>query len=545
MLAVITRNLGWIGLALLSGGFLFWSLSNQLDWKAWVGIGGGSLLLLASLLLNLARLRRILSSRQGRQGGLAGATLLLTFGILALVNFLNFKNHKRFDLSEAQLYSISSQSAGVVESLDQDVQVTAFFSSQPQEQRRFYDLMREYRDISSRISFQAIDPVEKPNLAARYGIDRPGQAVVESGEKTETVGLTDFRRGWQADGEERITNAIIKVTSEDQKRVYFLQGHGERDIEDNSAEGFFRAAEQLRKQNYLVETLKLAQEGSIPEGADVLISVGPQINFFPNEVQLLHDYLAAGGNLLLLVDPQNDFSMNEDFLADYGLHLDGNMVLDSSGLGRVMNLGPAVPLAASYAEHPITDELDEIMTFYPRAQSLQAVESSLGYDTQGLIMTSRSSWGETELDAEQVKYDEGKDQLGPLYLAATAVKAIEPATEDAGPDQTPLPSSEPEASGEVSPQAKEDIPQSRMALFGDSDFATNRYFDRGPNGDVFLLTVNWLAQDDRQLGIRPRSESNRNINLNLTQSNLIFIILVLALPVFTLIFGVRVWLARR
>ncbi len=536
MLRKIIDILGYVGLAALFGGYFYYSLNNQWDWKAQASIYGGAVVLLIYLGANLPRIRAGLTSRTGRYGSAAGAAVLLTVAILVLINFLNFRHHRRFDLTEQKLHSLAAQSQKVVENLETPVRIIGFFQD-AEGGRSFQDLMTEYRYASSKIEYEVVDPQKDPAKVSQYEIQRNGQVVVNSGSRTEIV--EDFT-------EEKITNAVIKVTRKGEKYVYFLQGHGERDLTDREAEGFSLVQEAIEKQNYKVAPYNLAQENTIPENATVMISGGPKVNFFPNEVDLLKRHLAQGGKFFLLVDPQTDFSMG-DFLGEYGLSLDDNVVIDASGIGQLFGLGGGTPLVAEYASHPITQEMGRIMTFFPMARGISTTTSSLGYETQKLLSTSERSWGETRLAGQSVRFDEGEDKEGPLELAVLAVLSM-----DSNEEEPEGIGSEGEKDGSAGEQVlapggagEESGREARFVLFGDSDFATNGYFNQAANGDLFLNVVSWLAEDTDLVAVRPKNPENRRVNLTMRESKLIFWGTVIFLPLATLILGMSVWFRRR
>jgi ABC-type uncharacterized transport system involved in gliding motility auxiliary subunit len=517
----LTDNLAFIGFTALFAGLLYYSVNSQWDWIAQAAVYGGAVLLVLHVVFNFSDLRRALRSRTARYGSAAGAAIILVLGILVLLNFLNFRHHKRVDLTENQMYAISEQSRKVVQNLDSDLQVIGFFQDESSG-RRFQDLMREYRYASSRVGFEVTDPQKAPGRAEMYNIERPGQIAVVRGTRTELVDEIS---------EEKITNAIIKVTRKTEKVIYFLEGHGERDLTDTSARGLSAVRESLERQNYVVRTFNLAQENEIPSDATVIVSAGPQVSFFPNEEQLLKDYLAAGGKFLLMVDPRTNFAM-DDFLSEYGLQLGNNLVIDASGIGQFFGIGPAAPIVSDYGDHPITAELRGIMSFYPVSQSVHSSDSPLGYETTTLLNTSPRSWGETNMQADEAAFDEGRDLRGPVSLAGVATNRVEEGQTRPVAD---------------SPQEDEEpgVRESRLVLFGDSDFASNAYVNTASNRDVFLNTVSWLAEDTELVAPRPRAQEDRRVNLTLAQSRMIFWWTVVLLPLATLVFGVAVWYRRR
>jgi len=533
----ILSNFGIFGVILLIVGLFNYSVTGLWNWIAQVGVYGGAALLVIYLVTNFSELREWIQSRSARLGGMALATLLLGVGILALVNFLNFRHHERVDLSEGGIHGLSEQTVKVLDNLDQNIQIIAFYEDE-QGARRFQDLADEYRYVSPKVTYEVIDPLKDPSRVSQYEVTRNGQVIVEGAKKKETI---------EEPTEEKLTNAIIKVTRDVEKKVYFLTGHGERSLDDAEGTGYSTVKQAIEKQNYQVATYNLAQENKIPEDASVLISAGPKVNLFPNEVTLLQQYLADGGKFFLLVDPENDFKMN-DFLKQYGLELDDDFVVDASGLGQLFGFGAGAPLAADYSSNPITKDLQGTMTIFPAARSVRIVDSSLGYKTEELVKTSPQSWGETELkENEKVGFDEGKDRKGPLPIAAAATKEE---SKDAAGDQSADKGTE-NAEGEAAnadagaADADSTSKESRLVLFGDSDFATNSLFGTSVNGDLFLNTVSWLAEDTDLLSIRPRDPQNRSVTLTATESRLIFWATVILFPLATLIFGLGVWYRRR
>jgi ABC-type uncharacterized transport system involved in gliding motility auxiliary subunit len=521
MVRKLTDNFAFIGMTALFAGLLYYSVNNLWDWVAQAAVYGGAAFLVLHVVFNFSSLRAKLRSRTARYGSAAGAAVVLVLGILVLLNFLNFRHHKRVDLTENQLYALSEQSRRVVRNLDSDIQVIGFFQDETSG-RRFQDLMREYRYSSSRVGFEVTDPLKSPGRAEEYNIDRAGQIAVVRGTRTELIDEIS---------EEKITNAIIKVTRKTEKVVYFLEGHGERELNDTSARGLSGVREGLERQNYVVRSYNLAQEGEIPSDATVIVSAGPQVSFLPHQEQLLKEYLAGGGKLLLMVDPRTDFEMDE-FLANHGLRLGKNLVIDASGIGQFFGIGPAAPIVADYGDHPITSELRGIMSFYPVSQSVHSVDSPLGYETTEILRTSPRSWGESDLQAAEAVFDEGKDIRGPLSLAGVAVNRVDAAetrtvadAEEEGDEPAGL--------------------ESRLVVFGDSDFASNAYVNTASNRDVFLNTVSWLAEDTELVAPRPRSPEDRRVNLTFSQSRMIFWWTVVLLPLATLVFGIGIWYRRR
>ena len=61
-------------------------------------------------------------------------------------------------------------------------------------------------------------------------------------------------------------------------------------------------------------------------------------------------------------------------------------------------------------------------------------------------------------------------------------------------------------------------PETRIVVFGDSDFASNGYLGIPGNRDLFLNSVNWLAQQENLISIRPRDPEDRRVTLTRRRS---------------------------
>ena len=128
------------------------------------------------------------------------------------------------------------------------------------------------------------------------------------------------RAGQMADqtDENAITNALRKVLKGERRKVYFLAGHGERDIGDPKPGGFQVAKRALDNEGYEVESLNLLTRGSVPEDAAVVIVAAPKKPLLSTEVQTLKAYLEKGGRLLIMLEAFEDGGL-KGFLAGYGV----------------------------------------------------------------------------------------------------------------------------------------------------------------------------------------------------------------------------------
>jgi ABC-type uncharacterized transport system involved in gliding motility auxiliary subunit len=178
---------------------------------------------------------------------------------------------------------------------------------------------------------------------------------------------------------------------------------------------------------------------------------------------------------------------------------------------------PTIAAATFYdASHPITVNMNNLVSFYPFARSLSIGETAQGTTLSQLVRTNERSWGETDFASISQGGQVGRDDnetLGPLTLAAAGEN---PAT------------------------------RGRVVVFGTSEFATDQLFDRLGNGDMFVNSVDWAAEKENLASITPKNTVQRTFT---PPSQLYGIVILLTaifiIPGLIVLGGVSTWLGRR
>ena len=496
------------------------------QWAYYLAWGG----LVCVLLYTLGQWReiaKVFSRRQARYGTLAGVSVLVVLGILIAINYIGSRQNKRWDLTANKQFSLSDQTKGIVAKLDAPMQMMVF--AQEPEFQRYRDKLNEYQYASKQVTTEYVDPDKKPTIAKQNQIQQYGTIVINYKGRTERV---------TTDNEQDVTNAIIKVVSGQQKKIYFTQGHGERDKDGSERDGYNAIAAALGRENYTLEKLVLAQQGAVPDDASVVIVAGPKIDFFPNEIDALKKYLDKQGKLLLMIDPPDkpDSPPVTNLIAlahDWGVDLGNDIVVDVSGMGRLIGTDASVPVVASYPSHAVTKNGSfSFLTAYPMARSATPVSGGVnGHTAQAFLETGPRSWAETDtkalLTTGQVKFDENKDKKGPVTIGS-AVSAAAAAPPTAKPEDASAPK-----------------PETRVAVVGDSDFAANGGLGIQGNRDLFMNTVGWLSQQENLISIRPKDADDRRVTLTATQQANLNWLSLLVIPGFIFATGVYTWWRRR
>jgi ABC-type uncharacterized transport system involved in gliding motility auxiliary subunit len=515
---------GLCGFVLLLFGIAEFLFSREFSLFTIIHLAGGGALLLFSLAFNLGGVWSSLGERSTRYSANAVLYTVIFLGILVLANVMASRHSARKDLTEGGLFSLSDQSQKVLDNLKEDVQVLAFF--QAAKGTGLEDLLKNYARYSSRFTYEFIDPVKNPEKANKHEVTTTDILVVKCGERETKIPGTS---------EEDITNAILKVANPAQKKIRFLTAHGERDLTGEEEQGYWVAKKALENENYEVMPLELYMIDEVPADTDVLVVAGPQKALEKNELEAIARYVERGGNALFLLDPGNSPGL-DGFLAKWGVKVGSNVVVD-----QVFRLfyGPTLgvdPVVADYGAHDITNEFQG-QTLYHMARSVD-LEEPLPDGVAGvsLVKTSASSWAETDLDrffekSEVARSDE--DLSGPVSIAvALTVQAKKAAGEEAGKVET---EKDEAAEGR----------EARLVVFGDADFLNNEYLSRMYNADLFLNTINWLAEEEALISIRPKATRGSRVLMTPKETRDIFYLSVLILPEALLLFGLAVWWRRR
>ncbi len=472
--------------------------------------------------------------------------VLLVVGILVLINYIFSKYHHRFDFTEAKLHSLSDQSVTVLKNLEKEIRIKSFFLEGNYQKNTMQNLMDNYTYHTSKIKHEFIDPDKNPGLVKRYEVTEDGTSIFESGDKESRITSTS---------EEDITNAIIKISREKKKTIYFLEGHGEGSIEELEDGGYSQAKVELEKLAYEVKKMSLALPDTFPDDVDLLIIPGPEKDLFPDEIETIRNYLEKGGRVFFMVDPQTVPGLTP-FLAEFGIKLEDDVIVDT--VSRLMGGDYFMPLVSEYEYHTITSKF-RYATFYPFARSVDTTEETPeGISTTVIAKTSQNSWSERQLEEQQVTFDKEKDKAGPIPLAVVATIEYKAGEEEDAPAESEEAEPNPDAESGEEKEQEEDRTEGeevigeekseqegRLAVFGDSEFVSNRYYYTSGNGNLFLNTAAWLTEEADLISIQPKTASPKTIQLTPSQGRMLFFVSLIILPLAVLVTGITIWARRR
>ena len=453
--------------------------------------------------------RRFFAGRQARYGSNSLILALAVVGIILVANYVVFQNPKSWDLTSDKANTLAPETLQALATLPEKVTATAFYTSSLNSTSAD-ELLQKFKNNShGKFDYSFVNPDQDPVAAREAGITGDGKILLQMGKTKEIASFAD---------ESELTKTIIRLISPQARVVYFLEGHGEPTLDTASKTNFSTAKTTLESKNYTVNSLNLLATNSIPEDALAIIIGGPKKPLADSEVALLKKYVDAGGSLVVMEDPilLTEFGTSPDPLANYlttdwGITLNNDIVID-----LVNTQNPLMAVSSQIGKHPITENLTQnYLVILPQARSLSLAAQPVENVTQTpLIFTTEKSWGETELvSGTQPTFDPKKDIQGPLTLAIAGENATT---------------------------------KGRVVVFGNSVFATNDGFDAYGNGNMFVNSVDWAAEQENLINITPRNRTPRIFTPPTNAGFIIMIIVaVLVLPGMVVFAGVSSWLTRR
>lgn len=467
--------------------------------------------------------KQALSTRTAKVGGYSVVLALIVLAILVAVNVLFSvlpSKFTQFDISAAQLYSLTSDTKVVATNLDKDV--TIYWITQAGQESTVLDkLLDRYQDLSDLITVVKKDPDIYPTFAQQYTDETVvnNSLVVECGDKSRYISYDDIYQVDTAsyyttgsvsqsfDGEGQITSAIDYVVSDELPKIYLLSGHGEVALSDTFSN-------ELTRSNYeTVEDFSLLNVDEIPEDCDALLINAPTSDISDEELTMLRDYVQGGGKLLVLSGPQKEASLTnlDTLLADYDVTVSDGIVVDTDREHYAFT-APYVlmpDIESSDITDPLTEESSHVIV--PIAQGLTVGSNG---SVTALLTTSDEAFSKAAGYAMTTYEKEDGDTDGPFTLAVSIT------------DST--------AEGKI--------------VWVASDYLlddTYNSYSSGANLDLVMNGLSWMIGKNDAVSIRAKSLSNSYLTISSSSATVLKVVMIGVIPVCFLLLGIDEVLRRR
>ncbi len=453
-----------------------------------------------------------LKARQTKYTAYVVAYLVVILAVLTAANWLANRYDKSYDSTANKRFSLSPQTEKVVKGLKQDAKILYFDRTSQFGTAR--DLLDLYSVLSPKLSVSYVDPDKKPQAAKAQGVRSYGTIFVEvNGKREEAKSLT----------EEQITGALIRALKGGQRLACLVTGSGEHSFDDSGRTGYSSLKDLLEQNNYKTNTISLLQTPAVPKDCTVLIVGGPRFDYLEPEVNAIKSYVENGGRALVMLDPPLKFGKEDiaenasmaKMLEGWGITLNKDLVLDTSGIGEIFGLGPEIPLVTDYTTQPIVRDMKEIATAFPVVRSVQAKSTGNATD-ETLFSSSPNSYATSTLNSQAITINPARDKKGPMALAAAGTY-----------------------------KGAQEAVQGRFVVVGSSGWVANNTIRFNGNRDLAMNMMNWLSSDEDLISIRPKEPEDRRLTLSRAQMTTMFYTSVVLLPLIVIVAGVGVWWRRR
>ena len=474
--------------------------------------------------------------------------------VTACVLLWSLGHYRRYDFSRSHKFEVSNQTRQILWSLTSPGRVIVYFSPSSistgsELHEDIMALLREYQFLAHRrrdLTIEKVDPLRNPararDLQAQYRfagnenvliVEYGGRSTVipvpEMGEyDTTPTQYGDRPRLVAFRGEQVLTSAFIGlVNPASNRKVYFLQGHGEGlpGVPPMQIIG-----QNLKRQNITTSPLNLSSNPTIPTDASLVVIAGAHFDPSPDELTALRTYWRGGGHLLVLLDPTGDTPGLDSFLAE-----EGKIRPRNDRVLRLLKLGAAVGILRDvtgefFAGSEITARLVGLNVLFAGNTRSLAINGQLNSSfkegdqtkTRPLIRAIHGFRGCSDFantDGKGVTFDPVKDNFFPVYIAAI--------TDLGGVNDDRVA-----------------LGASRMVVVGSSDFLKDKFL-AGTALDFLSSAINTLIDRTQLAGTTPKTKEFFTLNLDDLQIQFLAIWSMAAVPLAAAILGILFLWRRR
>ena len=492
-------------------------------------------------------------SRTGRYGVNTIILVSAFTGIIIVVNVISFENSKRIDVTATNQFSLGNRTKDVLSNLNEDVRATAFYKDEEDtdspelaiRRSKVLNTLEEFDSRSSKFTYRVVDPDLKPEIVSKYFGARPTSFVTEivvvEGMDNEVFDVLRPTDANYTQLEQDLVTSTLVATGSEKKPIYFLAGHGERDINSITSDGYMNVRTGLEGDNYRVEELLWRPNDidvMVPLDAALLVVAGPTSSLPESHENAIDQYLEGitpdgsprreHGRLIFLAEPDSPASFKKLF-ADWGILVASGYIRDVGssvpGLPQTLSLENFNPEAPLDITLPKGERLQAVSM--PGATAVSLLQDDLRSGLP-LAATSANSFLIDDPDRTEPIINAGSDSdpVGP-FVPAVLVRSV-------GQIGSEVPTSEPDPS-EISD----------IVVFGDSDFLSNNSYSQGGGSDLFLNSANFLVGDFSLVSIRPKVNAFREFNLDKNELKLVNWASWLFLPGLMGMMAAIVWWIRR
>ncbi|MDD5090455.1 MAG: Gldg family protein [Candidatus Wallbacteria bacterium] len=423
-----------------------------------------------------------------------------------LINTAFHKTYLRVDLSGRGLYTLSERTRDFTSGLSNNFEMAAFFRRTDENYFRIRELLECFAALTPNVKYQFIDPDRQPQEAAGFGNTSYKVLIIRNNTTGKSEKLFSIT-------EERLINALVKLSRKEIRNIFFLSGHGERDLSARDSRGYYELQKKLSERGFQVRELFLPETGSIPENTALLVLADAQSPLLPDEWSMVKKYLLSGGRALFLIDPSPSYSFAEE-LREFGVFVRSSVLSDSGS--SLFGGEPSVLMVNRYGNHESVNGLSVSSVFSGAREIGFYLMLPKNIRTDLLALPGKSAVSSVQ-DPSSETPDVSRLPLG---LAGVLRCILE------------------EKEGKP-------VLDYRIAVSGDADFCSNHFLDHYGNLPFTMNLFSWLADEGDYLATDLAKKGRHIQNLSTNQLRFLFYLVVITAPLLFFLTGIFVYLRRR
>ncbi len=488
--------------------------------------------------------------RAFRKDSYSAAMSVVVIAIVVVLNMIVGQipsKYTEFDISTGKLYTIGNETKKVLKNLDEDITIHYIVQS-GNEDSTIEKLLNQYKDNSSKIKIEKIDPVTSPNYTSQFTDDKVSEnsLIVSSAKRNKVIDYSSMYESeidystYQSkttgfDGEGQLTSAIDYVLSDELPVVYYVTGHNEVTLPD-------AVKNRIEKANLELKELNLLTAGEVPSDAAGLLLDSPETDYSKDEAQAVITYLQNGGKTLILTDYTGKEHTNYDsILAEYGIEVTDGIVVETDSDMYVQRPYYIVPtISASEITTDMTGGSTNVLL--SGCQGFKVSENARDtLDISTVLSPSEGAFVKTD-PQNMTSYDkEDGDADGPFSVAVTVSEDVS-GTSDEDSDS----SGADEATTETDNAAKEaatsdETKTTQLVAIASSailDSSMNSMVSDG-NYTLYMNAIKWLVDtgDSNRVSIASKSVAVDYLTVTTGDAAAIALFVCILLPICCLVCG--------
>ena len=466
------------------------------------------------------KIKQLFQTKDSRRGSYSIAVTAVVIGIVILFNLLVAQlpqKIRQIDISDTNIYEISSKSQKMLKSLKNDVNLYVI-AEKGSTDDRIKTFITKYASLSGRLRVEWIDPVLHPSALTKYDTEKNSIVVsCKATDRQTSISFDDIlvtessyyntsSSATKFDGDGQLTSAVDYVTNTKEYKAYYTAGHGETAL-SSSVTGL------MEKSRISVSELNLLTASSIPDDCDLLILNGPTSDLTKDEAKVLTAYLKKGGNVMsLLAYTNKSMTRLYGIFEDYGMKVANGYIADAERCYQgnyyylIPNLSVSGDMASGISSNSVLVVNSKGMTQTDPVRDTINVESFMTTSENGCAVTEK------------------KQTQGTYILGAAATESV--TVKDSG--------------------GKKKKKDSRLTVYGSNmliDAQVTESFSTLENLTLFMNSVTANLDSADNISISPKS---LQVTYNtIAHPGIFSILIIFVIPSVVIAGGFIIWFRRR